>query len=177
MGGWNKYIYPLDPIGKVDPYGLQPFNGIDMGRATTERASLGLWMTQNGGAPDVIAKAMAPLYSSSPLSRECRISGILAAGAGLSGGGAYNERNGASAQIGMPVAAVGARASMTCGLKLRSTDAKDLKVASGLSIGLGVVSIEVMQTTKWPEIYIGVGPGIGPEIKIPYNPNVSGPIY
>ena len=55
--------------------------------------------------------------------------------------------------------------ALTCGLKFREPDAKDLKVAAGFSVSLGIITIEVTQTSTKPEIYIGAGPGIGPEVK------------
>lgn len=79
--------------------------------------------------------------------------------------------------MSFPVAAVGARASATCGLKFRDPDAKDLKVNARASFGLGIFSIEMVQTSTWPELYIGIGPGIGPEVKIPYTPSVSVPVF
>lgn len=95
----------------MDPYGLQPFNGIDMGRAITERASLGLWMAQNGAYTDQMVKALAPLPPPSPISRECRVSGIAALGSGLSGSYSYNEKNGGSVLTGTPSSAIGLRYS------------------------------------------------------------------
>lgn len=41
----------------------------------------------------------------------------------------------------------------------------------------GNFSIEIAQTSTWPEVYIGVGAGIGPEVKIPYTPSVSFPVF
>lgn len=54
-------------------------------------------------------------------------------------------------------------------------ESKDLKVAAGFSLGLGIFSIEAMQTSTWPELYIGIG--LGPELKVPYTPNVSAPVF
>ncbi|EFE07709.1 RHS repeat-associated core domain protein [Citrobacter youngae ATCC 29220] len=176
-GGLNPYTYPRNPIRKIDPLGLQPWNSINMGSATTERASLGLWMAQNGASTDQMVKALAPLPPPSSISRECRVSGIAALGSGLSGSYSYNEKNGGNVLIGAPLAAIGLRGSLTCGLKFRSSDAKDLKTNAGFAIGLGFVSIEVTQTTKWPEVYIGSGTGIGPELKAPYTSSVSIPVY
>lgn len=62
-----------------------------------------------------------------------------------------------SGQGGVPLAAFGVRAAATCGLKFRDPKAKDLKVGGGFSIGLGIFSIEVGETTTWPEVYGGVG--------------------
>lgn len=90
----------------IDPLGLESLN---MGPAVNERASLGLWLTQNGASQEEISKAMAPFSPPSPISRECRLSGIMAAGTGISGTAAYNERSGESGQWGVPVAAVGFR--------------------------------------------------------------------
>jgi hypothetical protein len=47
--------------------------------------------------------------------------------------------------------------ALTCGLKFREPDAKDLKVAAGFSVSLGIITIEVTQTSTKPEIYIGAG--------------------
>lgn len=82
-----------------------------------------------------------------------------------------------SGQGGVPLAAFGVRAAATCGLKFRDPKAKDLKVGGGFSIGLGIFSIEVGETTTWPEVYVGVGPGIGSEAKMPYSPSISTPLF
>lgn len=115
------------------------------------------------------------------MSRECRASTTAALGTGISGTVAVNENTGASGWVSVPVAAAGARISATCGLKFRDPDAKDLKAAAGFSIGLGIISFEVTQTSAWPEVYIGAcpgaGPGAGPELKMPYNPSVSTPLF
>lgn len=65
---------------------------------------------------------------------------------------------------------VAARASASCGLKIADPNAKPLPVALGGAVGLGLLNIEATQTSTYPEIYIGFGPGIGPEIKAPLNP-------
>ncbi|EGK3402815.1 hypothetical protein LT293_003158 [Salmonella enterica] len=78
-----------------------------------------------------------------------------------------------SGQGGVPLAAFGVRAAATCGLKFRDLKAKDLKVGGGFSIGLGIFSIEVGETTTWPEVYGGVGP----EAKMPYSPSISAPLF
>ncbi|WP_208856731.1 hypothetical protein, partial [Buttiauxella ferragutiae] len=176
-GGMNLYVYPLNPNKNIDPLGLEPFTGIDMGAGINERASLGEWMTEHGDSPEEISKAMAPFLPPNPMSRECRASGTAALGTGVSGSVSANENTGVSGLGSIPVAAVGARASATCGLKFRDPKAKDLKAAAGFSIGFGIASIEIMQTSTWPEVYIGAGPGAGPELKIPYNPNVSVPFF
>nr|WP_249415560.1 RHS repeat-associated core domain-containing protein [Citrobacter freundii] len=175
-GGWNPYQYPLDPVTGIDPLGLSSFIG-NMGYGASERSSLGLHMCENGESPEDIANAMSPPPARPIATGECRASILLAVGSGLSGTITANEKVGPGAQAGIPVAAVGARASATCGLKFRDPDAKDLTVGAGFSFGLGIFSIEVVQTTTWPEIYIGAGAGIGPEIKIPYTPNVSTTLY
>ncbi|WP_423236943.1 RHS repeat-associated core domain-containing protein, partial [Citrobacter portucalensis] len=175
-GGWNLYSYPLDPITSLDPLGLSPFIG-NMGYGVSERSSLGLHMCENGESPEDIAKSMS-LPSAKPIATgECRASAFAAAGSGISGTISANEKIGPGGLMSFPVAAVGARASATCGLKFRAPDAKDLKVNAGASFGLGIFSIEVAQTSTWPEVYIGVGAGIGPEVKIPYTPSVSIPVF
>ncbi|GHD97674.1 hypothetical protein GCM10011445_42700 [Pseudocitrobacter faecalis] len=88
-----------------------------------------------------------------------------------------NEHTGASGAASVPVAAVGARLSVTCGLKFRDPEAKDLKAAAAFALGLGIVSIEITETSTWPEVYIGAGPGVGPELKMPYNPSVNIPLF
>lgn len=82
-----------------------------MGNATTDRASLGLWMAQNRASTDQIVKALAPLSPPSPISRECRVSGITALGSGLFGSYSYNEKNGGSVLTGPPSSAIGLRYS------------------------------------------------------------------
>lgn len=173
----NFYQYPLNPLINIDPLGLQPFTGINMGKGVTERASLGKSMTENGASPEELTKAMAPFAPPNPISRECRGSATAALGTGVSGAVSYNENTGIGGLGSIPVAAAGARARLTCGLKFRSSEAKDLKANAGFAIGLGIISIEVTQTSTWPELYIGAGPGIGPEIKTPYNPSVSTPLF
>ncbi len=176
-GGGNLYSYSLNPITWADPLGLIPFSGIDMGKGTNERASLGLWMEENGASPEEIAKAMAPFPPHNPMSRECRGSGTAALGTGVSAAISVNEHTGASGAVSVPVAAVGARLSATCGLKFRDPEAKDLKAAAAFSLGLGIVSIEITETSTWPEVYIGAGPGVGPELKMPYNPSIYIPLF
>ncbi|MFD2022917.1 hypothetical protein ACFSKS_20175 [Pseudocitrobacter faecalis] len=124
-----------------------------------------------------IAKAMAPFPASNPMSRECRGSGTAALGTGVSAAISVNEHTGASGAASVPVAAVGARLSVTCGLKFRDPEAKDLKAAAAFALGLGIVSIEITETSTWPEVYIGAGLGVGPELKMPYNPSVNIPLF
>ena len=175
-GGWNFYNYPLDPITSLDPLGLSPFIG-NMGYGVSERSSLGLHMCENDESPEDIAKAMSPPSVKPIATGECRASTFAAVGSGISGTISANEITGPGGLMSFPVAAVGARASATCGLKFRDPDAKDLKVNAGASFGLGIFSIEIAQTSTWPEVYIGVGAGIGPEVKIPYTPSVSVPVF
>ncbi|HAT2611331.1 TPA: RHS repeat protein [Kluyvera intermedia] len=175
-GGLNPYIYPLNPVTNIDPLGLSSFIS-NMGYGVSERSSLGLHMCENGASPEDIANAMSPPPPRPIATGECRASEFAAAGSGISGTISANEKTGPGGQMSFPVAAVGARASATCGLKFRDPDAKDLKVNAGASFGLGIFSIEMAQTSTWPELYIGIGPGIGPEVKIPYTPSVSVPVF
>ncbi|EMA3755642.1 RHS repeat protein, partial [Salmonella enterica] len=175
-GGLNPYTYPLNPVIKVDPLGLSSFIS-NMGYGVGERSSLGLYMCENGESPEDIANAMSPPPPRPSATGECRASVFAAAGSGISGTISVNEKTGPGGLMSFPIAAVGARASATCGLKFRDPDAKDLKVNAGASFGLGIFSIEISQTSTWPEVYIGVGAGIGPEVKIPYTPSVSVPVF
>ena len=175
-GGLNFYTYPLNPVMEVDALGLSSFIS-NMGYGVSERSSLGLHMCENGESPEDIAKAMSPPSAKPIATGECRASAFAAAGSGISGTISANEKTGPGGLMSFPVAAVGARASATCGLKFRDPDAKDLKVNAGASFGLGIFSIEIAQTSTWPEVYIGVGAGIGPEVKIPYTPSVSVPVF
>lgn len=108
---------------------------------------------------------------------ECRIGATAALGSGVSGVVSINEKTGVSGLASAPLAAVGIRAAATCGLKFRDPEAKDLKAVTGLSLGLGVFSFELTQTSTWPELYMGIGGGVGPEIKTPYTPSVSTPLF
>lgn len=108
---------------------------------------------------------------------ECRASGTLAAGTGGSISVAVNEKTGLSGQISIPMAAAGARVSASCGMKFRDPDAKDLKAAAGAGITIGIFSIDIRQTSIWPELYIGPAIGAGPEIKTPESPTFSMPLF
>lgn len=179
IGLWGERkpcTYPLNPVGKIDPLGLSSFIS-NMGYGITERSSLGLHMCENGESPEDVANAMSPPSPQPIATGECRASTFLALGLGLSGTVTANEKTGPGAQAGIPIATVGARVSATCGLKVRDPNAKDLTVGAGFSFGLGIFNFEMIQTTTWPEIYIGVGAGIGPEVKVPYTPNVSTTLY
>ncbi|MGX5871645.1 RHS repeat-associated core domain-containing protein, partial [Enterobacter cloacae] len=175
-GGWNPYVYPINPVENIDPLGLSSFIS-NMGYGVTERSSLGLYMCENGESPEDVANAISPPSPKPIATGECRASAFAAAGSGISGTISVNEKTGPGALMSFPIAAIGARASATCGLKFRDPDAKDLKVNAGASFGLGIFSIEISQTSTWPEIYIGIGAGIGPEVKIPYTPSVSTPVF
>ncbi len=53
-GGWNPYIYPLDPVAYADPLGLQPFAGFGTGFNNYMQAagSLGFSMAESGASPE-----------------------------------------------------------------------------------------------------------------------------
>ncbi len=177
LGGYNLYAYVRNsPTMGVDPLGLQQcFAGFNM-PGVAERASLGMWAIQEGYSPEQVSEMVAP--TPRPImTGECRASGTLAAGTGGSIGVAVNEKTGLSGQLSVPMAAAGARVSASCGLKFRDPDAKDLKAAAGIGISVGVFSIEIGQTSTWPELYIGPAIGAGPEIKTPVSPAVSVPIF
>ncbi|MFC6212985.1 RHS repeat-associated core domain-containing protein, partial [Rahnella laticis] len=176
-GGWNLYAYVYSKPGRyIDPRGLNGVGSMVNMPGISEKGSLGISMTQNGASSEDVTTAMAPAPTSPIATGECRVTGTVAVGTGLSATASLNEKSGASALWSVPIAAVGLRASATCGLKFRDPDAKDLKVGAGFALGLGEFSIEAVQTSTWPEIYIGFGAGAGPEINIPYTPSVSGPI-
>ncbi|EMA5682430.1 hypothetical protein U3Z00_004428, partial [Salmonella enterica] len=165
-----------NPVEYFDPTGLsREFDG-NMGPGVSEESSCGMHMLENNESPEAITKAMTTRRP--PIATgECRASIFAAGGVGLSASVAYNEKTGLSGQGGVPLAAIGARAAATCGLKFRDPKARDLKVGAGFSIGLGIFSVEVSETTTWPELYVGVGPGIGPEAELPYTPNISVPLF
>ncbi|AVF37072.1 RHS repeat-associated core domain-containing protein [Rahnella sikkimica] len=176
-GGWNLYGYGFNKPNKyIDPRGLNGVGSIVNLPGIGEKGSLAISIMQNGASSEDITTAMAPAPTSPIATGECRVTGTVAVGTGLSATASLNEKSGASALWSVPIAAVGLRASATCGLKFRDPDAKDLKVGAGFALGLGEFSIEVVQTSTWPEIYIGFGAGAGPEINLPYTPSVSGPI-
>lgn len=175
-GGWNPYTYPLDPVINVDPRGLSSFI-TSMGFGVSERSSLGRHMSEKGESPENIAAAMSPPSAKPIATGECRSSAFAALGSGVAGTVSLNEKTGLGGLMSFPVAAVGARAAITCGLKFRDPSAKDLKVYAGGALGLGAFSIEISQTSTWPEVYVGIGAAIGPELKMPYTPSVSVPVF
>ncbi|UVK83644.1 DUF6531 domain-containing protein [Pseudomonas sichuanensis] len=177
QGGLNVYSYVSNaPVMRADPLGLWdvPFANMP---GVQERASLGMHMMKNGESPEAISRAMSPPPPKPIATGECRITGTLAAGSGVSVAGKFNEVSGRSVEVGVPMIAVAARATATCGLKFADPDAKSLRAAAGVGFSLGIFSVDISQTSTWPEVYIGVGPGIGPEIDVPVTPAVSGTAF
>lgn len=60
-GGWNVYLYPLNPVGYIDPLGLSAFSGFGTGFNNYGQAagSLGISMSEQGAAPDEISAAFS----------------------------------------------------------------------------------------------------------------------
>ncbi|UVK85114.1 hypothetical protein LOY46_10680 [Pseudomonas sichuanensis] len=141
-----------------------------------ERASLGTHMMKNGETPEAIANAMAPPPPKTIATGECRAAGTAAVGTGLSVGVSANEVSGPGSQLSVPVSTVALRAAASCGLKIADPDAKPLKAGAGVGMSFGIISVEVGQTSTWPEIYFGIGLGAGPELKVPVHPNISIPL-
>ncbi|MDH0729790.1 hypothetical protein N5F23_07765 [Pseudomonas sichuanensis] len=92
-----------------------------------------------------------------------------ALGIGLSGSVAVNSRSGMGATATYQTSTIAAPATASCGLRIAGPNAKQLPVALGGAVGLGLLNIEATQTSTYPEIYIGLGPGVGPEIKASLN--------
>ncbi|AZL74244.1 RHS repeat-associated core domain-containing protein [Pseudomonas oryziphila] len=172
QGGMNVYSYANNaPVMRADPLGLWDASFTNM-PGVQERTSLGTHMMKNGESPDAVARAMAPPPPKPIATGECKASGALAVGAGLAGHVAINEESGMSKWGSFQTSAVAARASLSCGLKF-SSSGKALPVAGGIALGLGFLNLEITQTSSWPDIYMGIGPSIGPEIKAPMNPSVN----
>jgi RHS repeat-associated protein len=95
QGGMNVYSYVNNaPVMRADPLGLwdAPFTNMP---GVQERVSLGTHMMNNGESPEAVARAMAP--PPRPVATgECKASIAIAAGAGLSGSVAVNEKSGVS---------------------------------------------------------------------------------
>jgi len=177
IGGINTYAYVRNlPTRRADPLGLYDMAAFFNMHGVQERVSLGKWLSENGASPDEIAKALVPPPRRPIATAECRASGTLALGTGGSIGVAVNEKTGLSGQASVPMIAAGARAAASCGLKFGAPNAKALPAAAGIGFSFGVVTVEVGQTSTWPELYIGVGPGVGPELKAPVAPSVSVPL-
>jgi len=132
---------------------------------------------QNGATPDEVSRAMAPPPAKPIMTGECRASATAAVGTGVSFGMSANEKTGAAGQVAIPVMSVGARATASCGFKFSDPDSKSLPAAAGVGVALGIIQIDVTQTSTWPELYVGFGAGVGPEIKTPASPAVSIPLF
>ena len=170
QGGMYAYSFVGNtPIKRAAPLGLF---GMDLPGAA-QRASLGSWMMQNGESPEEISKTMAPPPPVSVATFECKAGLTAALGLGLSGSVAVNSRSGMGATASYQTSTIAARASASCGLKIADPNAKPLPVALGGAVGLGLLNIEATQTSTYPDIYIGIGPGVGPEIKAPLNPSLN----
>ncbi|MFF7107941.1 hypothetical protein [Pseudomonas sichuanensis] len=168
----NVYSYVSNtPVMRADPLGLWDALFTNM-PGVQERASLGTHMMNNGESPEAVARAMAPPPPKPIATGECKASGALAVGAGLAGHVAINEESGMSKWGSFQTSAVAARASLSCGLKF-SSSGKALPVAGGIALGLGFLNLEITQASSWPDIYMGIGPSIGPEFKAPMNPSVN----
>ncbi|MBV6286736.1 RHS repeat-associated core domain-containing protein [Pseudomonas aegrilactucae] len=173
LGGLNVYSYVSNrPVMRVDPLGL--FGTMP---GLVSRASQGSWMMQNGATADEVSNAMAPPPPKAIMTGECRASAALTAGTGGAISVSANERAGLSGLASMPVMSAGARATASCGFKFGDPDSKSLPAAAGVGVTLGVVQIDITQTSTWPELYIGLGGGVGPEIELPVSPAVSVPLF
>ncbi|KAB0657275.1 RHS repeat protein [Burkholderia diffusa] len=178
LGVYNLYAYVRNaPTMRSDPLGLQELGAFFNSPGIQERVSLGTWMHQQDKSLEEISMAMNPQPAPPIMTGECRVSGTLAMGTGVSIGAAANEVSGVSGTLTVPMMAVGARATATCGFKFGDPKAKTLPAAAGVGFGLGVVTIDITQTSTWPEVYIGVGPGIGPEAKMPATPGLVVPLF
>ena len=60
-GGWNVYLYPLNPVGYIDPLGLSAYSGFGTGFNNYGQAagSLGISMSEQGASPDEISAAFS----------------------------------------------------------------------------------------------------------------------
>lgn len=142
-----------------------------------ERVFLGLSMAQEGRSQEEIHRAINPRPSPPIMTGECRASATAAIGTNISACISANEKAGMSGQASIPMMAAGARAAATCGFKFSVPASKNLPAAPGVAVGIGVVSVEISQTSTWPELYISVGPGFVPELKIPATPSFSAPLF
>ncbi|WP_223277194.1 RHS repeat-associated core domain-containing protein [Pseudomonas oryziphila] len=172
QGGMNVYSYVSNaPVMRADPLGLWDAAFANM-PGVQERASLGTHMMNNGESPEAVARAMAP--PPRPVATgECKASIVIAAGAGMSGSVAVNEKSGVSKWGSFQTSTVANRASASCGLKFSAEDAKPLPAALGFAFGVGIFNVEVTQISSWPDIYMGLGPGVGYEVKSPLNPSIN----
>ena len=89
QGGLDKYTYPRNPLTSIDPLGLQDFSGFPgMGPGTAQRASLGMYMMQQGASQQEISNALygPPTGFKGTLSAEGSISGhVIGGGSGAVG--------------------------------------------------------------------------------------------
>ncbi|EMN5132515.1 RHS repeat protein [Burkholderia contaminans] len=176
LGGYNLYAYVRNaPTMRSDPLGLQDV-GFFNAPGVQQRASEGMWRMQQGQSPEQIMREMyrtpRPIMTG-----ECRASGTVAMGTGGSIGIAANEKAGLSGQASIPMLAAGARVTASCGFKFSDPDAQNLPASPGLGFSAGIVSIDIGQTSTWPELYIGIGAGIGPEVKTPVTPSLYVPLF
>ncbi|NIF19826.1 hypothetical protein [Pantoea sp. Cy-639] len=132
---------------------------------------MGIHMMNNGKSPEAVARAMAPPPPRPIATFECRASATVAGGLGVSVAGAVNEVSGISRQVSVPMTSFAARIAGRCGIKIADPDAKNFTAGLAGAMSFGLVSVEAGQNSSGGELYIGVGPGIGPELKIPYSPN------
>ncbi|WP_330750134.1 RHS repeat-associated core domain-containing protein [Burkholderia diffusa] len=177
LGGYNLYAYVRNaPAMGTDLMGLQQgLAGFNM-PGMAARASLGMWAIKEGYSPEQVSEMVAPTPSPF-MTGECRASSTLAAGVGGSVGVAANEKTGLSGQFSISMVAAAARVSASCGLKLRDPNANDLPASAGIGFSAGIISIDIGQTSTWPELYIGAGAGVGPEIRAPVSPSISVPLF
>ncbi|AOY99968.1 hypothetical protein BKK81_12525 [Cupriavidus sp. USMAHM13] len=174
-GGYNLYAYVRNaPTMGTDPLGLQSLASFDMPGAA-QRASMLKWAIDQGYSPEQATEMVSPTRR--PIATgECRAGAMLAAGTGLSVGASVNEKDGISVQPSIPMMAAGKRVSASCGIRLRDPSAGSLKVGPAVGFSRGILSVDITQTTSiFPEVYIGIGAGIGQEIEMPFSPGVNLP--
>jgi hypothetical protein len=173
----NVYRYGNNmPSMRVDPTGLQDFPFANS-PALQAQVSLATHMANQGKSAEEISRALSPPPPRPIMTGECRGSLMAAVGTGFSVTVKANEVSGLSGEGAVPMIAAGARATASCGFKFADPDAKSLPAAAGVGFSVGVVSFDISQTSTWPEVYIGVGPGVGPEIKTPVAPAVAMPLF
>lgn len=130
-----------------------------------------------GKSPEEVSRAVAPPPGRPIMTGECRGSLMAAMGTGFSVTVKANEVSGLSGELAVPMIAAGARAAASCGIKFADADAKSLPAAAGIGFSLGAFTFAISQISTWPEVYIGVGPGVGPELKTPVAPAVAVPLF
>ncbi|WP_175817950.1 RHS repeat-associated core domain-containing protein [Burkholderia diffusa] len=175
LGGYNLYVYVRNaPTMGTDPLGLQSFAGFNM-PGVAQRASMLKWAIDQGYSREQATEMASPTRR--PIATgECRAGAMIAAGTGLSVGASVNEKDGISVQPSIPMMAAGRRVSASCGLRFRDPSAESLKVGPTIGFSRGIFSVDITQTTSiFPEVYIGIGAGIGQEIEMPFSPSVNLP--